>query len=162
MPGLISIDPGVKALGWAAWSDGVLQAAGCSRTAERDLGAALAAHRAAVGLHVYGATDAAVESMQYRPTDSTPQDLIDVQTIGLGVAGMCRHVHLYRPSAWKGTIPKAVHHRRNMGALSMYEQAVTAQALADCPRGNHKEVLDAIGIGLYHLKRTTRAGVTRT
>lgn len=159
---LVSIDPGVRPLGWALWSRDALVNAGCSRApAHVPIETALEIHRDNLGWAVRGSA-VAIESMVYRPKDSTPQDLIDVQTIGLGVAGMGAAITLYRASDWKGTIPKTIHHERIRAVLSAAERAVLDRALSIVPRGNRKEVLDAVGIGCYHLNRTNRSGGPRT
>jgi hypothetical protein len=155
---VISIDPGVKALGWASWGLYHLEACGCSRTAARKLTDAVQAHRAQVPAPECHA-DAVLESMAYRPHGSTPQDMIDVQTCGMAVAGLVSgRIHLYPASEWKGTIPKRVHHMRMRGALTPVEIEILDRALAACPESNRKEILDAVALGLYHLKRTDRAG----
>lgn len=161
MSGLISIDPGVKALGWATWGCGGLERAGLSRTIERDLGRAIAGHLA--NLEDIGpCPESAVEHMTYRPTDSTPQDLINVEAVGCAVG--CSKAHrmcLYTPSTWKGSIPKYIHHARIVDVLSDNETRTLDWALRGCPKGHRKEILDAVGIGLYHLRRTNRSGGAR-
>lgn len=57
----------------------------------------------------------------------------------------------YRPSAWKGNVPKAAHHRR-------IKRALTAEELYALRDLGH-DTWDAVGIGLFHLGRTKRGGI---
>jgi hypothetical protein len=56
----------------------------------------------------------------------------------------------YEPSAWKGSVPKDVMIERIKRRLSPEEHA-----RVDLPRAKslHHNIWDAVGIGLYHLKR---------
>jgi len=160
---LVSIDPGTRNLGWAAFVGPDLVACGCSRTKERDVDAQAQDHvrqvRAGCGrIHT---VQVVVERMVHHSGRgaSVPNDLLDVQYVGAVVAGAIgRYALSYRASDWKGTIPKAVHHPRIRAALTDAEEAIVAAALDSTPKTNHKEILDAIGIGLYHVKRTRKGG----
>lgn len=57
------------------------------------------------------------------------------------------------PHAWKGNVPKAVHHRRVRAALAV-EELSAAPALVPATH----DAWDAIGIGLFALGRTRRGG----
>jgi len=54
-------------------------------------------------------------------------------------------VELVQPRTWKGQVPKQVHNRRTLAALTPDEFA-----LAD---GKRHDVIDAIGLGLWKLGR---------
>lgn len=56
------------------------------------------------------------------------------------------------PSQWKGNLPKDIHQRRIKKSLSRKE------LLAVDAKGTH-DMWDAIGIGLFAVRRTSRAGV---
>ncbi len=160
------IDPGTSALGLAEFTDRVLTSAIVSKTRLRGIEDRISAHWRNARIAMSLADVAAVEHMQYRPTDSTPQDLIDVQAVGCAVAGLLADsVRLIKPSEWKGTVPKPIHHARLVGVLSAEERAVLGdvaeRALRRSTRGHDKEVLDAVGIGLYDLGRTNRSGGER-
>lgn len=169
MTEIVSIDPGTEALGWAVWRHGRLWRAGVSRSVERERSPEAYAryHAAAIGLALDPDSPpeaVALESMEWRHGDvrSQPRDLLAVQTVGCLVAGrLGGFVHLYPPSRWKGTIPKDIHHERIKNALDANERAVLDQALAGVRASNRKEVLDAVGLGLYHLRRTNRSGGER-
>jgi len=161
MTRLVTIDPGVRALGVCFFEHRVFRLGLLSRSKARKLTDQIAEHRS--NLPDIGATHAAVESMVYRPTDSTPQDLINVQAVGCTLAGMLAPaVTLYPSSEWKGTTPKRIHHERIQSALMFpAETEALADSLKGIPKAHQKEILDALGIGLYHLGRTTRAGTPR-
>ena len=57
--------------------------------------------------------------------------------------------HEYLPRTWKGQVPKAIHHKRIEKKLTMFELARIKWP--DSKKG-HKDIWDAIGIGLYHLR----------
>ena len=159
---LVAIDPGTKALGWARFTpEGRLVSCGVSRTIERTSDGQIDAHARALGI---GADRAVVEEMEIRPgrVESQPADLLRVQAVGCAVAGLVAlRVSLLPPSRWKGSIPKRVHHVRIRSALSGNEREIVDRAAAGA--GAHaKEVLDAVGLGLYALRRTSRSGCERT
>lgn len=54
-------------------------------------------------------------------------------------------VRLVQPRTWKGQVPKLVHNQRTLKALSDTERAL-------CEGARH-DTLDAIGLGLWALKR---------
>lgn len=168
MSTLLSIDPGTKNLGWALFEEERFVLGGCSRTSLRTrddqvhvhvetIQAALRSYGA--GLRVYGA----LESMKHhsRRARSNPNDLLDVQMVGGLVAGhLCVRVRTLPATQWKGSIPKSVHHERITRKLDAAELVVLQESVRDVPSGNHKEVLDAVGIGLYHLGRTFKGART--
>jgi hypothetical protein len=91
-----------------------------------------------------------------------PNDLIDVATVGAAIAGACQNsVQLYPPNEWKGSVPKDIHHRRLQLALMPFEKRALEAGLITCPDRHHKEILDALGLGLFHLRRTKRSGAAR-
>lgn len=167
---ILSIDPGIRALGWALFVPcyhGVFLAhAGLSRTKEKHLDQVIKEHVENI-LHRVSESDrqvavSVVETMQIDGRQVPPQDLLDVQAVGFAVAASLGPVRSLRPSQWKGTLPKTVHHARIRGALESHELEILNCCLGrGVPKAHWKEVLDAVGIGCYYLKRTTRAGVRR-
>lgn len=53
------------------------------------------------------------------------------------------------PATWKGSVPKREHQKRIRAALSPDE----AQLLVEFNKGELKQILDAVGLGLWHLGR---------
>jgi hypothetical protein len=168
------IDPGVQALGYAvAAHDGTpgrLQVAGCARATRPGCGSqalhTLGIRYSAAIRNAYDVIEPVIylESMEsVRDRATTPQDLIDVQTVGLVTALDLAPgaLFLFSPSDWKGSTPKAIHHERMIEALDEQERAVLRDALRNTPKEHRKEVLDAVGILLYGLGRIERTGALR-
>lgn len=79
-----------------------------------------------------------------------PNDLIALA----GLVGALAHwfrgtVFTYSPHAWKHTVPKKIMNARILKRLSHEEQGKIEKA----PEGLMHNVLDGIGLGLWHLKR---------
>lgn len=78
-------------------------------------------------------------------------DLIEVA----GVAGALSSVlaadrhYGYLPRQWKGQVPKEIHNARVLSKLSGSETA----NIQPCAASLRHNVLDGIGLGLFHLKR---------
>ena len=64
-----------------------------------------------------------------------------------------RDCTFYKPSQWKGQIPKKIHHARMRGVMSTEELRVLDAALARTDKGGHPEILDAVALGLYEFGR---------
>lgn len=82
-----------------------------------------------------------------------PNDLIDL-AISAGVvigSNLWQDVTLYRPREWKGQTPKQIDNARTLKVLTPEERSVYDGC--DIAQGLRHNVLDAIGIGLRHLKR---------
>lgn len=158
----IAIDPGVWVVGWATSYGSAIVACGIARSDDprieiRALDIAARIRTSAAPVPV------AVESMRWRPNDpkSQPNDLIDVQTVGLLVAARLSGglgIRLVPPQEWKRSLPKAVVHNRIAGVLSEDEREIVADALARAPKEHAKEILDAVGISLYASGRVDGAG----
>lgn len=166
---LISIDPGVKKLGFALFGeDGRLRAAGASLQKETAVSveATVALHARNINLQSpelgTGDVRAVVERMVWRSGDSKsqPNSLLNVQIVGGALAGLLSNAGVGALAAeeWKGSIPKNVHHPRIGEALSNDEKEILSTALDKTPKKAHSEIYDAIGIGLFALGRIDKAG----
>lgn len=156
----VSIDPGKHVCGWALWLPGISGAlvdAGIWAPRAGDLILPPPLDRQVD--HVY------LEAMEIRGTKSKtpPADLLAVQGTGHLLAGLLRPRRLvtWTATAWKGGVPKDTHHVRIRHALEPAETAVLERAIKAAPRTHAKEILDAVGIGLYGLGRTHRGGALR-
>lgn len=157
---LISIDPGVKYFAYAAFDDGLLILA-----ERRDVDSAWAvAHYFAprqvvcekpvvyggrpsnIVIDIAIAASTVVTSMQIRSTDilttSDPESTVDIV--------------YYTPSQWKGNMRKDDHQRDvilpTLTAKELKLIDTTVSKRTKKPRWD-KDVIDAVGIGLYHLGR---------
>lgn len=77
-------------------------------------------------------------------------DLITLAGFAYAVSGLSSFMPLqYFPRDWKGTIDPDVCNARVLARLSKVEQ----ERIEPCPASLRHNVLDAIGIGLFHLDR---------
>ena len=67
------------------------------------------------------------------------------------------HIVEVFPRTWKGNVPKETHHARVLAALSSQERSVLApharRVTKTNPHGLDHNMLDAVGLGLWFLKR---------
>jgi hypothetical protein len=137
---LIAIDPGTVT-GHAVFHGGTLTHAG-------------------LGLVDMRADEVVIELPEYRRESRvSPNDLIAL-AVKVGRA-MCFYesasgaiVTLVKPSKWKGGVPKTVHHPRILAALADHELDVISKV--KCAASALHNVVDAVGLGLWALKRMGR------
>ena len=95
-----------------------------------------------------------IEKMQiYEGTPTAQANACILLSLMAGrVTGMfgASKTHEYLPKTWKGQVPKAIHHKRIEQKLTMFEFA-----RIEFPKTKlgHHDIWDAIGIGLYHLRK---------
>jgi hypothetical protein len=106
-----------------------------------------------------------------------PGVLIDLAWNGALVAGSLRpqHLHCYTPDYWKGQVSKPVHHLKIWRVLEQHErECFPADTEARIQKGVEATAraggklrsysfeahnwLDAVGLGLFHLKRIGKGG----
>jgi hypothetical protein len=145
-----SIDPGKDVSGLALWGCRLLIWAGLGTPYTTDRGSAADAT----------VTEAVMEIPEhYRgKSGSVAGDLIELAFAGGVLLGRLRpsKIATVRPAQWKGQTPKAIHHARFLEALAPSELAILDQYSG--PAKHRKEVLDAIGLGLFYLGRIDRSG----
>ncbi len=93
-----------------------------------------------------------VELMQiYKFSPGNPNDLLELAGVGAAIGAMfpLQDAFGYRPNVWKGALKKWVHQPRVMGQLSADE----VEAIEEHRKTYAEHVVDAVGIGLYHLER---------
>lgn len=98
----------------------------------------------------------AFEQMQTRKgKEAAHTDLIELSIISGIVVGLLSVRFLNVPAnTWTKGRQKPVNHARIREILEPEELRVLDTAIRLCPRKeNHKEILDAVGIGLYALRR---------
>lgn len=87
--------------------------------------------------------------------ETDPNDLLDVVAVGSAIASQyfgapsVEMVKTVFPSEWKGTVKKEVMTERIYKKLTPEELLCIEQ----CPRHLFHNVLDAVGIGLWHFRR---------
>lgn len=144
---IVSIDPGVHAVGWAQFAPRLV-ACGLVRGDLVELRIALAAP-------LSGAAVVVVEVPQVYPRAKVdPNDLVDVAVVAgmvLGLAPQSSDVVVVHPSTWKGQRPKDIDARLTRSLLDVDERRLVDDV--DVPRSLRHNVVDAVGIGLWRLSR---------
>lgn len=137
MARLISVDPGNNA-GVAVWDDGVL------------VGAML--YQGTAPLVTCLGNETIVEVPRIYPTGKgtgDPNDLIQTAySAGRLTAGASRVIKVY-PYQWKGQVNPEILETRVLATLTNQEH----HEVPDLPKSTRHNVTDAIGIGLWYLKR---------
>lgn len=138
---LVSCDPGVHHCYFAEWEG--------ARLVYAFRGVPQTWSRGACSEHL------AIEVPQVYPgmRREDPNDLIDLATSAGIVIGSAQwaSVTRYRPREWKGQTPKKIDHERTLKVLTAAERSVYDGC--DVAQSLRHNILDAIGIGLRHLKR---------
>jgi len=136
---VIAIDPGNRT-GWAYFHANKLRACGWIRPNRWvDL-----VERALSREHIVIEEPTLYPHSKARPASVMALQLKVGELKGRFEANGCT-VELVQPRTWKGQVPKAIHNRRALAALTPDEFA-----LAD---GQPHDVIDAIGLGLWKLGR---------
>jgi len=89
----------------------------------------------------------------YPITNVDPNNLMTLaKAVGAIVANVkALHTKLVTPSRWKKSVPKKIHQKRILRAMSQSETQLLENCL--CPKSLQHNVVDAIGIGLWELRR---------
>lgn len=152
---LVAIDPGKKASGYAIFIDRELKACGMAEEA----GDLIYHWHAYPDRVCFGRSWPELVVMEYpkiydrRRWKGDPNDLLPITAAGAHLAGTLHPMRfkIGMPEDWKGQTPKKVQNVRDRGVLSLAELAVV-DAVSLAPSKMHN-VIDAIGVGLWELKR---------
>lgn len=145
-----SVDPGKKQSAVAAFCDGELVGAwfASGETIDMDpkrLGSVIMEHPKA-----------------YPGSPVDPNDLVDITSAGMAVAARLakpgEKVRLVEPQAWKGQVPKPITRKRIEAKLTQNERMRLGKCLTEA-KGERHNLWDAVGIGLFALKRAARGCV---
>jgi hypothetical protein len=139
---LLAIDPGEKT-GWAYFEDYVLQGCGLITLAKwvATFGTWL---DQTASFHVIVEEPTIYPHSKARPADIMALQLKVGELKGRFEAAGCV-VELVQPRTWKRQVPKSIHNDRTLKALTDDERRLA--------EGKRHDVLDAIGLGLWKLKR---------
>jgi hypothetical protein len=143
---LLAIDPGTVT-GWALFSSNKLLACGLNDPS-------------ACRWHVPSAfSKVVIERPKIYPGGRTknPNDVLSVAVNAGEWGGRYKQqgceVQYVEPSGWKGQTPKEIQHRRDWARLSAEEQAVVSAAGKTMPASKRHNMLDAVGIGLWAVRK---------
>jgi len=139
----LAVDPG-RDLGWALFdSSHQFEEGGV-----RDL-----PDREAIGRAI-------IERPQVYRASKSKGDPNDLITLAIGVGQVKERlesrgvtVELVLPTTWKGQIPKEIHHRRIVELLTEKEGLRLNACLSRHSAGIRHNLLDAVGLGLWFLRR---------
>ena len=157
---LVAIDPGVKTVGWAFFMDNVL--VDCNITRSKN---GLMHEHADDYNKKFPPRDDIVAShgiievpqiYQQRLWKGRQEDLVNVIYMAGSIAGVIyqlSHVELrtVKPHEWKKNVKKDIHNKRIISRLNTEELDIFNAC--DAPKSLRHNVIDAIGVGLYALKR---------
>ena len=145
-PGILAVDPGVKCMGWAMFQTEFMIDCGLARGANLQ--------QTLADLPVSFCSHLVVEDQQiYQTTKARHSDILKLAQAAGGVIGrvQCFNLELVKPRTWKGNVPKTIFMSRILTKLD--ESEISIFDRLSCPKSLKHNVLDAIGIGLYKLKR---------
>lgn len=155
----LAIDPGAKLCGWASFADIELVKCGLVRGETlKEL------HTDAVCQIAFGPrTRVVVEKPRVYPVRAMKGDANDLVTIafaaGVVVGAAAERIDEFQsawPSEWKGSVPKQIHVKRTLAALTADERKTYERCVADAPVSLRHNCLDAIGLGLWAVGRKQR------
>lgn len=155
---VLACDPGLRNCAISVWADGVLTLACLVSNpldVERGPKAWLEMARSVQAQYPLGLDTLVVELQQKDRRAFNADDMFEVCGVAGAIVGCydgrSKEVVGYKPGTWS-KIPKDIRHARLKapGVLSNEEW----KTVAECPPGLLHNVLDAICLGLYHLKET--------
>jgi hypothetical protein len=162
----LCIDPGTAHTGWAIYRGTVL--VGCGATSFKKILSTLQQFLGPYP-HVAHGVPVSVQLVievpkKYKYEEHPVDDLITLAFRAGVIAGIQHLTDLvvYDPHGWKGSTPKPVHHRRVLSVLTDDEKKLLVKQTksarhrgTDVPKIS-LDMLDAIGLGLFHVKRMGR------
>lgn len=158
---MVAVDPGIHWCGVSIWEKARLR---CALLVKHDSGEA-GCHAAIpmahairdvltqVGLLPHTLVVEMPQVYVRERSKGDPNDLVDLAAVAGAVmyAVGAQDVVIYKPAEWKGQVPKDITHARALAKLNSLEQ----QTILTCrPAGLMHNVLDAVALGLAHLKKT--------
>lgn len=138
-----TVDPGKWGIGYAIWGMGVLEYADFYRGTRYSM---------AQLIRTYSPTFGVIEKPMVYPLGTRgagddPNDLIEVALTVGAVMSVAESTITAYPRDWKGTVPKEIHNKRVLAALTDKDKALIERV----PSGLRHNVIDAIGLGLWTL-----------
>ena len=143
---MVAIDPGKHASGWAVFIEGKLTSCGFTN----DWRQVWCSYMRCPPLKL--AIIEAPRVYDRRRWKGDPNDLIDISIAGGILVGALRpeEIKIIRPQDWKGQTPKDIQAERTLAKLT---EAERMQIEGVTTKSKLHNVIDAVGIGLWELKR---------
>ena len=156
---LLAVDPSLRGTGWALFENGILSRCGVlegpTNMTRIEAVSVLSRAAAAQVLATVQNAEVVLEFPRIYPkgrgeTDHVdPNDLLWVAAVAGAFAAQANTVKSYYPSDWKGQSKKEKTLRLVLQACTPAERAVIEQVKG----WKRHNAVDAVGIGMYHLKR---------
>lgn len=158
MSTLFAVDPGLREAGCAVFRGGQLASArAVYADAGEDVEQWRAMGRALADAAPEDVERIAVEEMRPRRNmaEAVPRimQLVGVTGAFVGAFSEAVPAELVDPHVWTAGLAKTANHARIRSRLTAAELAVLDEALGRTRKDNRKEVYDAVGIGLFVLRR---------
>jgi hypothetical protein len=154
---LLAIDPATKSVAFALFDKGLLSA--CGMRSADSLELLLAELRVWNVVEGGEIDETVIEVPVVYPTPRSKADPEDIVRLAVAAGGAATAaggvVTIVRPRQWKGTVPKAVHNRRVLRTLKADDPLgykIFEASTRRMGKAKHN-VIDAIGIGLWRLRR---------
>jgi hypothetical protein len=154
---MMSVDPGLRAAGYAVFQDGTLLEVGLLRGLKTGRGPQAWRAVAQAGLGWLSKIDELVmEFPKVYPgtrAKGDPADLLELAGVAGTLAGMVEsttRTTIYLPREWKGTSPKEKHQAHHYKLLSPHEKQLVD---AVKPKSLAHNALDAVLLGLFHVRK---------
>ena len=155
---LLSIDPGKAFLAFGVFEDERLQDAGAITGSKLPM---LAANvRARFNRREFRKNDFDVLAIEFPliyPHEKLKGDPNDLLYVALAAGFVIQEMHLtpeialVLPRTWKGQTPKEIQNARDLEKLDARERRIIEEL--DVPRGKLHNVMDAVGIGLWKIRK---------
>lgn len=162
MSRILAIDPGVSlkgGTGYALFEHGALLHVGLATPSAARLEDRIAeiSHEIQRDCARYGErSEVVIEKMKvysFAKQKGSQGDIIDLAHLGGALLHLARTAVLVEPAGWKGQVPKDVVQGLVEARLTETENEVLLLGLEPVARSRRHNVYDAVGIGLWHLKR---------
>ena len=146
---ILCIDPGTTCAGWAGFSkeDKALLRCGLVRGSDWI--------ETAKNLPAFSECDTLIieDPRIYPASKARANDIMKLaKSVGAFVASVdAAYTKLVTPATWKKSIPKLIHQKRIMRALTDSELAILNGC--QCPKSLLHNTVDAVGIGLWYVRR---------
>ena len=148
-PDLLAVDASTRATGWATYAGQELTA--CNLIRAKNVLDMIEAVRNRLPHGLPGVLELP-QVYRQRQQKGDPNDLIGVAAVAGACAMICTPpIRLVLPREWKGTVPKHIDNARTLRTLTRAELRIVEAC--ECPDHLMDNVLDAVGLGLWHLGR---------
>ena len=146
---IVCIDPGTTCIGIAVFDESQNELVSCDLIRGKDW------IDTASKIPNFGKLETLVieDPRIYPISKARPNDLMKLaKAVGAIVAKVdAKFTKLVTPSTWKGSVPKRIHQKRILRAMTDEEKNILNKC--PCPKSLLHNTIDAVGIGLWYVRR---------